>query len=206
MPSNKIMPNYFACCTRKSKQINKNKKHIQFAEFTFTFENFRRCAQHAADYQFHGTNKYMHGLWNQLSATKMQTKCKTWWSLITTLVPWTWTLANEQTLMPHCWQWSGTPKYLYFKHVFKHKKPFPMGKYGHYEFYNKFIGLNSNWRMDNMAQIVGILYSSIISKSTLLKKNYMVFFQIFNVYWFRCEDDPMRAQNHFLRWYSGEQH
>lgn len=42
MPSNKIMPNYFACCTRKSKQINKNKKHIQFAEFTFTFENFRR--------------------------------------------------------------------------------------------------------------------------------------------------------------------
>lgn len=52
-----------------------------------------------------------------------------------------------------------------------------MGKYGHYEFYNKFIGLNSNWRMDNMAQIVGILYSSIISKSTLLKKNYRVFCQ-----------------------------
>lgn len=168
MPSNKIMPNYFACCTRKSKQINENKKHIQFAEFTFTFENFRRCAQHAADYQFHGTNKYMHGRWNQLSATKMQTKCKTWWSLITTLVPWTWTLANAQNLMPHCWQWSGTPKYLYFKHVFKHKKPFPMGKYGHYEFYNKFIGLNFIWRMDNMAQIVGILCSGIISKSTLL--------------------------------------
>lgn len=30
-----------------------------------------------------------------------------------------------------------------------------MGKYGHYEFYNKFIGLNFIWRMDNMAQIVG---------------------------------------------------
>lgn len=52
-----------------------------------------------------------------------------------------------------------------------------MGKYSHYEFYNKFIGLNFIWRMDNMAQIVGILYSSIISKSTLLKKNYRVFFK-----------------------------
>lgn len=54
-----------------------------------------------------------------------------------------------------------------------------MGKYSHYEFYNKFIGLNFIWRMDNMAQIVGILYSGIISKSTLLKKKIQGFFSNF---------------------------
>lgn len=43
-----------------------------------------------------------------------------------------------------------------------------MGKYGYFEFYNKFIGLNSIWRMDIMANMAQIVV--IILKSTLLKK------------------------------------